>query len=145
MTKKKETHAPMTFQQKALGFFGAALQEAFSRIPELRSVAVVFDWHGKINEGAVPFVWDNRAHQITIHDTDIINGMAEQSSRLLRATTEAMVQAVAAGAAALNAQAAQAQGGKTFEQRTQEHPLHRFAEPSDEDKAARQAVMKPIE
>ena len=120
-----------TFEQKAVAAFRAMLQESFKQIPELRSVAVVFDWQRNLNEGAVSHLWTNAANKITSNDLETILCMTEQVQKVARSMTAVMVQALA-----MIHQQAQAPTQRTPDEQTR--PLPRFAEPSEEDKAARQ-------
>ena len=141
MTDPGPKHPPLTFEQKAIGYFGAALTEVFKQLPELRSVAVLFDWQGSLNNGALPFMWNNRAGRITTNDQSAIVGMAEQSCKLAKKTVEAMQMAVIALAAAAEDQA---KAAASFEQARQAHPLTRLAGPTEEDIQARKEIeQKP--
>lgn len=69
-------------------------QSVLSNVPELRSVAIVFDWWGGINKGAMNSVWYNRQGVAGTADRDELLGGLEQTVKLLRHQTKAALELI---------------------------------------------------
>jgi hypothetical protein len=87
--------APLTFQDKVALFFRDGIVKACKEIPELRSVAVIFDWKNELNEGALPFLWGNERESITADQVQAIVGMMEQTQKFVQAQAKVMLQTIA--------------------------------------------------
>lgn len=77
----------LTFEERILDEFQAAIMHACEKCPELRQVAVIFDWSGQLNQGAQPFVIGNATGPLvptarldTIED---VQGMMSQFSKAI--------------------------------------------------------------
>ena len=88
-TRMSTDPIPPTFEQQVTNFFRSAASQAMENVPELRSIAIVFDWQDKLNDAAVPYIWTNRDKQITSGDLVAILGMMEQAQKLAATTTDA--------------------------------------------------------
>ena len=70
------------FDVKVGKMLSEAVGGAFN-VPELRSVAVVFDWVGDLNQGAATYLWYDKAGTINPGNREAICGSIGQTAKLL--------------------------------------------------------------
>lgn len=75
-----------TFDTRVCKMISEAVGAAFN-VPELRSVAVVFDWVGDLNQGAATYLWYDKAGTINPGNREAICGSIGQTAKLLEIQT----------------------------------------------------------
>lgn len=79
----REEEPPQTFENRAIDLAQATIVKACSELPELRQMAIIFDWANDLNLGAAPFVAGNKEGPLQTKDLQDLRGMLEQTSKLV--------------------------------------------------------------
>ena len=85
---------PDRFDQKVAIEFGALTTSLMKEHPELRSVAVVFDWGGELNAGAIPGMWSDREGMMSPGNCGAIVGSIQQLTKMLLIQTQMNIRMV---------------------------------------------------
>ncbi len=77
------TKGRRTFQEAVASETRELFRELLKEHPELRSVAVVFDWVEGLNESALPGLWYDREGPMSPGNCDAITGSMSQTAKLM--------------------------------------------------------------
>ena len=88
-----EDSRALQFDEKAITLVEDLLKQLFSRVPELRSAIVIFDWKAKLNEVAKPMVWvKENGKSVQSMDLAELSGGAKHTLALLDKQFHALTQ-----------------------------------------------------